>query len=275
MDRLLKIGFRRVGNWEVVGVRLRCRLDDHARHPNCLYAFIADGEVLYVGKTTATLIGRMRAYAADGKARSTNTRSNVRIRRLLGDGRAVEIYVLPDEGLISCGPFNMNLAAALEDSIIRTIAPPWNGGPDRPDAAAEPGPVDPPADDGEPDAEPPQLPEVRVVLQPTYARTGFFNIGIAGSSRLGADGQVVELFLGDADEPILGSINRRANPNGSPRVMAAGVFATGWWRTCRRAATSSSRSAGRPPFGSSLHEARMSCLAPRTRDRWRQRRSRW
>ena len=52
-------------------------------------------------------------------------------------------------------------------------------------------------------------------LQPTYYRSGFFNIGVGGQSQLGADGETIELYLGDAPEPILGTINRRANSNGT------------------------------------------------------------
>ena len=38
----------------------------------------------------------------------------------------VEIYVLPDNGLMHYGGFHLNLAAGLEDSLIRDLEPPWN-----------------------------------------------------------------------------------------------------------------------------------------------------
>ncbi len=221
MNRLLSIGFRRAGSWEITDDgRLRHRLDEHARLPNCLYAFIADGEVLYVGKTTATLVGRMNGYAAPGSAKTTNARSNQRIRLLLAEGKAVEIYALPDEGLVSFGPFNLNLAAALEDSIIRIMEPPWNGGrTEQQSALAAKEPPDVPAAEDLSDDGGAGTPEIRVTLQPTYARSGYFNLGVAGTDLLGDDGQVLEVFLGYAAQPILASINRRANTNGSPRIM--------------------------------------------------------
>ncbi len=40
---------------------------------------------------------------------------------------SVEILVLPDNGLMHYGKFHLNLAAGLEDSMIRDIAPRWNG----------------------------------------------------------------------------------------------------------------------------------------------------
>lgn len=54
--------------------------------------------------------------------------------------------------------------------------------------------------------------------QHTY-RTGFFNVGVSSQKFLGADGEMIELFLGNDVQPILGSINRRANTNGVPRIM--------------------------------------------------------
>jgi hypothetical protein len=38
----------------------------------------------------------------------------------------VEIYALPDNGLLRYGGFHVNLAAGLEDSIVRDLNPPWN-----------------------------------------------------------------------------------------------------------------------------------------------------
>lgn len=56
-------------------------------------------------------------------------------------------------------------------------------------------------------------------LQPTYWKTGFFNGGIASSSLLGADGDTLEIFFGEDVEPVLGTINRTANSNNSPRIF--------------------------------------------------------
>lgn len=58
-----------------------------------------------------------------------------------------------------------------------------------------------------------------LVLQPTYARTGFFNVGVEYEKLLGGDGEKIEIFCGNAEKPILGAINRRANNNGTPRIM--------------------------------------------------------
>ena len=57
------------------------------------------------------------------------------------------------------------------------------------------------------------------MLQPTYFRTGFFNVDVSNQKLLGADSEIIELYLGNDPKPLLGTINRHANPNGTPRVM--------------------------------------------------------
>ena len=55
---------------------------------------------------------------------SINARNHKNIRALLERGSAVEILALPDNGLLHYGQFHLNLAAALEDDLIRVIDPP-------------------------------------------------------------------------------------------------------------------------------------------------------
>ena len=94
---------------------------------NILYAFISDGEVLYVGKTTQTLQKRIYGYQKPGPTQFTNIKGNKLLRELLTEGKSVSIYALPDDGLHRIGSFHLNLAAGLEDSIIATLKPKWNG----------------------------------------------------------------------------------------------------------------------------------------------------
>jgi hypothetical protein len=136
---------------------------------------------------------------------------------VLAAGAAVDIYALPDNGLLHYGRFHVNLAAGLEDDLIRVIDPPWNGGrkevPAAPDGAAtvatpgasaesQPlsvekleqlvGPVRV-VSSGHSDTVRPETLYIQnwkrqssftFVLQPTYHRTGFFNVGVsAGDAR--------------------------------------------------------------------------------------------
>jgi hypothetical protein len=61
-------------------------------------------------------------------------------------------------------------------------------------------------------------------LQLTYWSQGFFNTGVAPSESFGADGDTIEIFFGDATSPILGTINRRSNNNGTPRIFGGSAL---------------------------------------------------
>ena len=222
MNRLLEIGFVPAGHWTLENDRLKCELSRHSTQKNILYAFVCDGQVKYVGKTIRALAIRMSGYKTPGKTQTTNINNHRRIKELLSLGVAVEILALPDNGLLHYGQFHLNLAAALEDAIIRVVDPEWNGGTAETEVSL-PGPqaTELPA---------PIVGTFSFTLQPSYYRTGFFNVGVSSQKFLGGDGETIELFLGDAVQPILGSINRRANMNGTPRIMG-GAGLRDWFNT--------------------------------------------
>ena len=125
-DRIKAIGFTLVGSWRLGNSKLEFDLNDKlAAAKNVLYAFVAGGELMYVGKTTTPLQERMGYYK--NATKSTNLKNNRKIRESLAEGKVVEIHVLPDNGLLYYGGFHVNLAAGLEDSLIRDLNPPWNG----------------------------------------------------------------------------------------------------------------------------------------------------
>lgn len=126
MKRLTDIGFRKVGEWQVVNGAITPNLTDLSNSANILYAFISGGEVLYVGKTVQPLKKRMYGYENPGPAQNTNIKGNRLILKLLSNGQNIEIYALPDRGDHHVGVFHLNLAAGLEDSIISTLRPKWN-----------------------------------------------------------------------------------------------------------------------------------------------------
>ena len=126
MKRLLHIGFQFSGRWLRSKSGIECRIEENGDKKNILYSFISEEEILYVGKTTRTLKKRMYGYQNPGPTQTTNTKGNQNIMNLLDSGREVEIYALPDNGLLHFGVFHVNLAAGLEDSIISTVNPVWN-----------------------------------------------------------------------------------------------------------------------------------------------------
>ena len=238
MNRLLEIGFEPAGQWLLDSDVLRLELNRHSTQRNVLYAFVCDGEVKYVGKTIKPLAVRMAGYRNPAKGQRTNVRNNKLIRQHLARGDAVEILALPDSGLMHYGRFHLNLAAALEDSIVRIIAPSWNGGkledirtdelrqvvqaptPQKAEGARSSvahaaAIADPPSFE----ANQTFLRTFDVVLRATYWKKGFFNVGVSSEKYIGSDGETIEILIPELGRPILGTINRRCNKNGTPRVM--------------------------------------------------------
>lgn len=223
MNRLIEIGFEPTGHWRTEGDLLKFELLQNAQQKNVLYAFVCDGEIMYIGKTVQKLRKRMAGYAKPGAGQSTNIRNNHLIRELLSEDKAVEILVLPDSGLMHYGQFHLNLAAGLEDSLIKVIDPPWNGGRIRDLQVDEESELD-----GEESEK--LVGRFPITLHPTYMRSGFFNVGVENQILLGQDGETIELFLGNAEQPIMGTINRSANTNHTPRLMG-GVGLRDWFQS--------------------------------------------
>jgi excinuclease UvrABC nuclease subunit len=89
---LEELNFRYVGRWIEAGSVVH-RLAWLRRQPG-IYAFVANGEVVYIGKATR-LHSRLRNYSR--RSFSTNTRKALRrvhggIRSTIGDGIAVDVY---------------------------------------------------------------------------------------------------------------------------------------------------------------------------------------
>ena len=75
MNRLIEIGFEPTGHWKIEGDLLKFELLQNAQQKNVLYAFVCDGEIMYIGKTVQTLKKRMSGYAKPGASQSPINRS--------------------------------------------------------------------------------------------------------------------------------------------------------------------------------------------------------
>lgn len=214
MDRLIKIGFEDIGHWLIENGDLVYTLKKQATQKNVLYAFAVDGEIKYIGKTTRTIAERMYGYKKPSGTQKTNIKNNKNILDALSLGKAVNIFVLPDNGLMHYGIFHLNLAAGLEDSLINTINPEWNGRQPR-----ELEPDDSIVELIIEDTLPKPESTFQLTLHPTYYEKGFFNVPVAEAQRFGDDGENIEIYLGNYNDPITGVINRKANSNGTPRIM--------------------------------------------------------
>lgn len=129
LTQLRTIGFVLAGTWEMRNDKLRAFLEEDYRDKfNVLYAFVAGGRVMYIGKTVKELAKRMAGYEYAHKSQLTNKRNHADLCLCLRSGQPVEIYLLPDNGLLRYGGFHINLAAGLEDDLIKKLSPPWNTG---------------------------------------------------------------------------------------------------------------------------------------------------
>lgn len=234
VNRLLEIGFQPAGHW-LLGERgptLHLRALTESR--NILYAFVTDGEVKYIGKTTQPLKARMLGYQRPAATQATNVRNNGNIHDLLRQGKAVDIFALPDNGLLHYGKFHVNLAAGLEDSLIATVRPEWNGQRTAERAVAEGGEIGEEGvvsgsdeKDMSSEAACGTTGSARVeggarmvlVLQPTYFNQGFFNVPVDQQRHFGNDLEKIDMYCGAERLHVAGYINRTANASGTPRIM--------------------------------------------------------
>lgn len=236
MNRLIEIGFQCVGHWKLDDDRPVYELTSLMKTPNVLYAFVSNGEIKYIGKTTQPLKGRMASYQSPGPTQSTNIKNNENIKTLLEAGEAVDIFVLPDTGLLHYGGFHINLAAGLEDSLITDISPPWNG------KYSENKPARPTSSEGVeetpinmPEGEPEQGIETNAInatfrfqVRTTYFNQGFFNVPVKYMKEFGSDRDRIEIYCGENQDLIQGYINRSVNVNDTPRIMG-GVQLRQWF----------------------------------------------
>jgi hypothetical protein len=252
MRRLLQIGFEQVGSWRLRERELALELTRMNGHRNVLYAFVDNADVLYVGKTTGTLENRMGGYLRPHASQRTNLRNNLALIQLLQNGRAIDIYAWADRGMHRIGDFHLNYAAGLEDSVICTLVPPWNGA-----RSASPTVV-PVENPGRAEHELDELPapasregesvsdfEVRVLedagtiraaptfdvtLGKTYYDRGFFNVPIKFSGLFPEHGTQLSIYCGDSRTLIRATVDRRANQsNQTPRIYGKASLAN-WFQ---------------------------------------------
>lgn len=130
--RIAELGFQKVGYWQLVGDQLDFHINHETREEkNVLYAFVSNGSLAYIGKTTQPIKDRLQRYKTPAKnslkGGSTNIKNHLNIRANLSGGAVVEIYVYFSKEKNLLGGFSVNMAAALEDGLISELRPPWNG----------------------------------------------------------------------------------------------------------------------------------------------------
>lgn len=250
-DTLLQVGFVDVAAWRIENQRIVYDLDGERvqanalllDQSNALYAFTHGDAIQYIGKTTQGIRARFGGYRNPGRGQPTNIRCNAKIKDLLTQGIEVRILVFIPVADLRYGDFDINLAAGLEDALIKACKPPWNGRDknksitedaerEKAEEATTVVPLEEPQDVQPMIVGAAVCPVARfdIVLGPTYYRQGIINPGPDASQYLGDDGDLVQILFNDGDDPIISKINRNANANGSARVIGQNRKIAEWFQ---------------------------------------------
>lgn len=133
-DDLLNLGFVNVGRWEPDGDSIKYVLEEADRAASevrlaalsALYAFVIDRDVLYIGKTARSIRRRFVGYCRPGRSQATNKRCHRNVQSAIAKDQCVRIYAFTPITHIQYGEFGIDIAAGLEESLIKAFDPPWN-----------------------------------------------------------------------------------------------------------------------------------------------------
>jgi len=163
----------------------------------------------------------------------------------LAAGSEVRVLILTPISNLRYGDYEINLAAGLEDSLMRAFNPPWNGR-DRGIPVTEEAEREQAEEEADArKAQPEQLKPApthpaypfEIMLGTSLLLSGPHQPSAAASRFLGRDGEPVQISFDDGAEPVTSSINRTANVSGAVRVVgrnrliASGSSSTTSWGT--------------------------------------------
>jgi hypothetical protein len=227
MKELLNIGFIKIGQWVLSDGVIKVDITSNSKEKNLLYCFVLDNKIKYIGKTTRTISERLNGYLNPNESQRTNVRINQKIHKVLKKGVNIDIYIFSHNGLLKYGNFEINLAAGLEDSLIKELQPKWNKNGKTEDSFKKDKVITPKSkretliinNKITPDR------KFNIIIGQAYYYQGFFNVGVKNSSFFGEHGERIRIQLGNNSNSItIGKINRTANNNGTPRIMAGGEY---------------------------------------------------
>ncbi len=235
---LMRIGFVLVGKWEMKNGEPRIiyvknpEEEAISKSSPALYAFVVNGLLKYIGKTTQVLHRRLYGYAKPGKSQATNLKCQKKILKALKCD-SVDVYGFAPDVPLCYDQFQINLPAGLEDALIKMMKPTWNG------KQAATGIIESESavnerqaigESGEPENLIPQnvktVVSFRIKLGETYYKTGLINLGVDADKHIGAHGEPMCIHLGAwSENPIRSQICRSANRNGSARIQSRTAIA--------------------------------------------------
>ncbi len=217
MEKLTEIGFVKIGKWKLKKNELEYYLDTNKSQKNILYSFICDEKVMYIGKTVKTITQRLYGYKKPSVSQRTNYRVNKNIIELLNNEFEIDIYIFIDNAQLKYRNYQINLAAGLEDTLISEVKPEWNFTGKNPKKMNT-------------NYRNPSLNDTTdsfiVTIGKAYYFDGFFNVRVKHSELFGKDLSDILIQLGENSEIYCQGayVNRTANTNKTPRIMAGKVY---------------------------------------------------
>jgi hypothetical protein len=223
LERIKAVGFELAGHWELMNGELiyiqEPNSTTHWASSNALYAFVngSTDDILYIGKTTRTPVQRFFGYKKPGKTQETNKKVNAKIIGLLNKDTSILIYLFSGTMHLRWGEFSVNLAAGLEDELIKVINPQLNGKSTE-SAAIERENLEL---SNEVDSEEPPSKNFTIVLGETYLKHGYINPGVASKKHIDQTISSIDVYLGkNSTAPIHKKIDWKANNYRSARISA-------------------------------------------------------
>lgn len=242
LRQLCDVGFEIAAVWAMNGTELEyCftevpdeRLAAMFAVNNALYAFCSSEAVLYIGKTTRTLRKRLAGYCRPGSSQRTNLKCHEHIKADLANGNEIVLLAFAPANDQFFRGHEINLAAGLEDALIRRFSPAWNHAGKL--AVSESAAAEAELSDEDLTVTPLNAPvseakRFTITLQPTYFRKGIVNPGLAVSHLFGKTGDLLTVGFSDGAPAITTRIDRTANKSGAVRLVGGNAAIADWFQS--------------------------------------------
>lgn len=125
LQTLLDAGFEKVGEWRSNGGDLVLETSVDLKRPGAVYAFVAEGHVVYIGVAQRPLSQRLRFYSKPGPTQTTSQRLKLLLLGALDSHQIIEVVAIwPDQSEWNGLP--VDTVAGIESALITLVRPVWN-----------------------------------------------------------------------------------------------------------------------------------------------------
>jgi len=121
-----ELGFEAAGSWALDNGRPAPELASGRSSGEALYAFVSDGEVVYIGRAREAFGGQIGGGDEPlGLVRRFTTDNDRRIIETLMGFRTIEILAMEPTEAVTYRGWRLNVAAGLKEALVRKIQPAW------------------------------------------------------------------------------------------------------------------------------------------------------